>query len=66
MNRETFDAFLERNPQFHPQVGEEMSSVYRKQHAAFIAYVDSEVSPRVEMLIEKLGELDEALEKAQA
>lgn len=64
MNRETFETFLERHSQYQPQPGELIGSVYRKQHAAFVAYVDSEVSPRVDLLIERLRQLDEALARA--
>jgi len=49
---ETFQAFIERHPRYQPVKHEEMTSVYRKQHEAFIAYVNEQVAA-------KLAEIDE-------
>lgn len=56
MKRETFAEFLSRNIQYQPVSGEEMVNVYRKQHDAFIAYVDEQVTGR-------LNEIDAAFER---
>lgn len=53
--RETFWEFLDRNSHYKPVMHEEMSNVYRKQHEAFIAYVDEQVKL-------KLAEIEERFE----
>lgn len=56
--RETFEEFLERHPLYKPLTGETMGSVYRKQHEAFIAYVDEQVA-------KKMAEIDEVFRSRQ-
>jgi hypothetical protein len=47
-DRETFGEFIARNPQYLPQEGELMSNVHRRQHEAFVAYVDEQVQKVLE------------------
>ena len=51
--RETFAELLNRHPHLQPLSGETMASVYRKEHEAFIQYVDEQVAA-------KMAEIDAA------
>ena len=52
----TFQEFLDQNIQYLPLPHENMVDVYRKQHEAFIAYVDERVEA-------KMNEIDDILRK---